>query len=198
MKQYEQFHWQKVNIADGVKVYFLGFDDDDNILFTLGSNSPPQGHICKYCTTWNHIKVQLDALLAEWRPRVESFAQVNFISVSSAGTYVFGTPLTFSGLNPNAMYNVVFTVSWTVSATAARVATGTRFTNIWYPGGFDADHDAAQDFTNLSIAASGFTCSHQLQPTSGGVITIVPYARWTSGSLTIHRGRFVATVSRRT
>lgn len=67
MKQYDQFHWQLVYAYPGSahKVYFLGFDDDENILFTLDSESPPQGAICKYSTAWNHIKAQLDALLAE-------------------------------------------------------------------------------------------------------------------------------------
>lgn len=67
MKQYEQFHWQPVYVypGSGHKVYFLGVDDTDNILFTMESDSAPQGVIHKYSDVWNHIKVQLDALLAE-------------------------------------------------------------------------------------------------------------------------------------
>lgn len=67
MKQYEQFHWQMVYTypCSAHKVYFLGFDDAENILFTLDSESPPQGVFHKYTDAWNHIKAQLDALLAE-------------------------------------------------------------------------------------------------------------------------------------
>lgn len=67
MKQYEQFHWQSVRLYERgpMAVYFLGFDDADNILFTTNVDSPPQGAIHKYTDTWNYIKAQLDTLLTE-------------------------------------------------------------------------------------------------------------------------------------
>lgn len=67
MKQYEQFHWQSVRLYERgpMAVYFLGFDDADNILFTTNVDSAPQGVIHKYTDAWNHIKEQLDALLVE-------------------------------------------------------------------------------------------------------------------------------------